>query len=184
MPRRGFPPNPMPENYVRLDQITDELYDKFCKEVLEEVEQECTPQERKLLDNMSSSGDFGAAVDFYDEIMGELPVVMVHMRTSKVFLSPSLREKCIEKVIAVKKCEPNPICASLAHIQQLFVGFPPEIRLRHMLVAELEKQEPGTLSEDDKRIMALPPSARFTARPNTKAEGDNISRFQRRNCHN
>ncbi|KAL6744242.1 hypothetical protein Aduo_017196 [Ancylostoma duodenale] len=165
MPRRGFPPNPMPENYVRLDQITDELYDKFCKEVLEEVEQECTPQERKLLDNMSSSGDFGAAVDFYDEIMGELPVVMVHMRTSKVFLSPSLREKCIEKVIAVKKCEPNPICASLAHIQQLFVGFPPEIRLRHMLVAELEKQEPGTLSEDDKRIMALPPSARFTARP-------------------
>ncbi|KAK6046652.1 hypothetical protein COOONC_15843 [Cooperia oncophora] len=34
-----------------------------------------------------------------------------------------------------------------------------------MLVAELERQEPGTLSEDDKRIMALPPSARFTARP-------------------
>ncbi|ETN73836.1 hypothetical protein NECAME_04228 [Necator americanus] len=165
MPKRGFPPNPMPENYVRLDQITDDLYEKFCKEVLEEVEQECSPQERKILDNMSSSGDFGAAVDFYDEIMGELPVVMVHMRTSKVFLSPSLREKCIEKVVAVKKSDPNPICASLAHIQQLFVGFPPEIRLRHMLVAELERQEPGTLSEDDKRIMALPPSARFTARP-------------------
>ncbi|KAK6027042.1 hypothetical protein OSTOST_06938 [Ostertagia ostertagi] len=165
MPRKGFPPNPMPENYVRLDQITDELYDKFCKEVLDDALQPCTPQERKLLDNMSSSGDFGAAVDFYDEIMGELPVVMVHMRTSKVFLSPSLRERCIQKVIAVKKLEANPICAALAHIQQLFVGFPPEIRLRHMLVAELERQEPGTLSEDDKRLMALPPSARFTARP-------------------
>lgn len=89
MPRRGFPPNPMPENYVRvsfflcmlfffglfcsyiicsshdalqLDQITDELYDKFCKEVLEEVEQECSPHERKLLDNMSSSGDFGVCL--------------------------------------------------------------------------------------------------------------------------
>ncbi|CAJ0589649.1 unnamed protein product [Cylicocyclus nassatus] len=165
MPKRGIPPNPMPENYVRLDQITDELYDMFCKEVIDEVEQECGPQERKLLDNMCSSGDFGAAVDFYDEILGELPVVMVHMRTSKVFLSPSLREKCIEKVIAVKKTESSPICAALAHIQQLFVGFPPEIRLRHLLVAELERQEPGTLSEDDKRLMALPPSARFTARP-------------------
>ncbi|KAK6035656.1 hypothetical protein COOONC_15842, partial [Cooperia oncophora] len=129
MPRKGFPPNPMPENYVRLDQITDELYDKFCKEVLDDNLQPCTPQERKLLDNMSSSGDFGAAVDFYDEIMGELPVVMVHMRTSKVFLSPSLREKCIQKVIAVKKTEMNPICAAIAHIQQLFVGFPPEIRV-------------------------------------------------------
>ncbi|PIO75814.1 hypothetical protein TELCIR_02139 [Teladorsagia circumcincta] len=96
MPRKGFPPNPMPENYVRLDQITDELYDKFCKEVLDDALQPCTPQERKLLDNMSSSGDFG---------------------------------------------------------------------LRHMLVAELERQEPGTLTEDDKRLMALPPSARFTARP-------------------
>uniref|UniRef100_A0A7I4YZL8 Integrase catalytic domain-containing protein n=1 Tax=Haemonchus contortus TaxID=6289 RepID=A0A7I4YZL8_HAECO len=165
MPRKGFPPNPMPENYVRLDQITDELYDMFCKEVLDDAPQPCTPQERKLLDNMSSSGDFGAAVDFYDEIMGELPVVMVHMRTSKVFLSPSLRDKCIQKVIAVKKREENPICTALAHIQQLFVGFPPEIRLRHMLVAELERQEPGTLSDDDKRLLALPPSARYTARP-------------------
>ncbi|VDL76210.1 unnamed protein product, partial [Nippostrongylus brasiliensis] len=164
MPKRCFPPNPMPENYVRLDQITDDLYDKFCKEVLEDKKQQCTKQERKLLDNMSSSGDFGAAVDFYDEIMGELPVVMVHMRTSKVFLSPSLREKCIEKVIAVKKKESNPICSALAHIQQIFVGFPPEIRLRHMLVAELEKQEPGTLSEEDKRLLTLPPSARFSAR--------------------
>ncbi|WKY13560.1 hypothetical protein Q1695_004420 [Nippostrongylus brasiliensis] len=164
MPKRCFPPNPMPENYVRLDQITDDLYDKFCKEVLEDNKQQCTKQERKLLDNMSSSGDFGAAVDFYDEIMGELPVVMVHMRTSKVFLSPSLREKCIEKVIAVKKKESNPICSALAHIQQIFVGFPPEIRLRHLLVAELEKQEPGTLSEEDKRLLTLPPSARFSAR--------------------
>ncbi|VDK45489.1 unnamed protein product [Cylicostephanus goldi] len=91
MPKRGFPPNPVPENYVRLDQITDELYDMFCKEVIDEVEQDCDPQQRRLLDNMCSSGDFGAAVDFYDEILGELPVVMVHMRTSKVFLSPSLR---------------------------------------------------------------------------------------------
>ncbi|KAJ1355588.1 hypothetical protein KIN20_013047 [Parelaphostrongylus tenuis] len=164
MPKRGFPSEFMPENYVRLDQITDELYEKFCKEVLDETPQKCTPRERRLLDNMCSSGNFGAAVDFYDEIMGELPVVMVHILTSKVLLSPSLRQKCIEKVIAVKKSEPNPICAALRHIQQLFVGFPPEIRLRHMLVAELEKQEPGLLSEEEKRLMALPPSARFNLR--------------------
>lgn len=168
MPKRSFPPNPMPENYVRLDQITDELYDKFCKEVLHDEKQPGTKQERKLLDNMSASGDFGAAVDFYDEILGELPVVMVHMRTSKVFLSPNMRDKCIEKVIAVKKNTANPICSSLAHIQQLFVGFPPEIRLRHLLVAELERQLPGTLSEEDKRLLALPPSARFTARPGSQ----------------
>lgn len=94
---------------LQLDQITDELYDKFCKEVLHDEKQPGTKQERKLLDNMSASGDFGvspvtcflfalcprivlqAAVDFYDEILGELPVVMVHMRTSKVFLSPNMR---------------------------------------------------------------------------------------------
>ncbi|KJH44954.1 hypothetical protein DICVIV_08991 [Dictyocaulus viviparus] len=92
-----------PASCFVLDQITDELYQMFCREVLDERPQNCSSTERKLLDDMSSSGNFGEALNCF-------------------------RERYIEKVIAVKKSDPNPICAALAHIQQLFVGFPPEIR--------------------------------------------------------
>ncbi|VDK48114.1 unnamed protein product [Anisakis simplex] len=136
--------------YVRripVEKITPQLYMDFVTEMTGGQVHTTDPEYREVLDALLDGNEFSVvACDMNDEILGHLDYVMMHQPSKRFVLLPEQRDRVIEACVERFRNEQHPIGASLQYIQKNYLGFPPIIRLRNILLNCLERLGGGSPS--------------------------------------